>query len=71
MIFVFFFLCTSFKLLLLLVTVGNVSRDRNTNKQRCTLPMVNLVVITHEVLRIAKPPLCPTVSLLEISKNLD
>ena len=32
--------------------------------------MVNMVVITHEVL-VAEPLLCPTVSLLEISKNLN
>ena len=44
--------------------------ETDTNKQRCTLPMVNMVVITHEVL-VAKLLLCPTVSLPEISKNLD
>ena len=32
--------------------------------------MVNMVVITQEVL-VTKPLLCPTVSVLEISQNLD
>ena len=30
-----------------LITVGHASRDRNKNKQRCTLRIVNLVVITQ------------------------
>ena len=41
-----------------------------TNSAVLLLPVVNMVVITHKVL-VAKPLLCSTVSLLEISKNLD
>ena len=31
------------------VTVGHTSRDRNTNKQRFTLRIVNIVVITRDL----------------------
>ena len=31
------------------VTVGHASRERNTNKQRFTLRIVNIVVITRDL----------------------
>ena len=56
-------LLSSFQLLSFLITVGHASRDRNKKKQRCTLRIVNLVVITHDVL-LAKPLLCLTTSFV-------